>query len=78
MNNAEKKRKTMQKARAAKKTAMFEAGEASRYHKRKEARAAGKPMADRSGERAPWWTLYPNSIMESFHGRTPVPVSLAA
>lgn len=67
MSSADKRRKEQQKARAAKKAAMFENGEKSRYWKRREARMRGDPMADRSGERAPWWGIYPNSILSAFH-----------
>lgn len=54
MANVEARRRKQQQAvKVAKKAAMFNAGEESRYHKRKAARNNGKPMATR--ETMPWW-----------------------
>lgn len=52
-NVMERRRKAQQKAKALKRLQMAEPGYESRYHKRKEARARGEPMATRTV--MPWW-----------------------
>lgn len=52
-NSEERKRKAMIKAKLAKKTAMHENGERSRYFTRVQARLRGEPMSTRAV--MPWW-----------------------
>lgn len=70
-NVAERRRKEQAKAKALKKLAMAEPGYESRYHTRKQARKRGEPMADRSGERAPWWSSNVGIMASSTALRTP-------
>jgi hypothetical protein len=53
MNNNQKRRAELQKAKAAKKQAMAESGGKSTYAKRRAARFNGAPMSTRTV--MPWW-----------------------